>query len=260
MKQIRRHVTYANVMSSLAVFLILGGATAFAAIKKVGANEIKANSIKTGKIVKEAVTAGKIKKNAVTESRIADGAVTTNKIANDAVTGDKVKESTLGIVPNAQHANTVSAGAITPASISGIPAARVFSDVSQPLPNGTAVTLNFDTESFDTASVHSTTVDPSRMTAPIAGIYRVSASVGFTIAAGRARVDLVKNGTVTLFNTQNPTTGDNTFLNATDLVQLAAGEFVEVRAQQNSGAASSAFSCSPDGACPSFSMEWVAPS
>jgi hypothetical protein len=114
LKKIRRHVTYANVMSSLAVFLILGGATAFAAIKKVGANEIKANSIKTGKIVKEAVTAGKIKNLAVTEGKLADGAVTTNKladnavttpkIANDAVTGDKVKESTLGEVPNAANA------------------------------------------------------------------------------------------------------------------------------------------------------------
>lgn len=110
MKQIRRHVTYANVMSSLAVFLILGGATAFAA-KKVGSNEIKANSIKTGKIVKEAVTAGKLKTAAVTENKIADGAVTTNKIAdnavttgkiaNDAVTGEKVKESSLGEVPSA---------------------------------------------------------------------------------------------------------------------------------------------------------------
>ncbi len=112
-------------MSSLAVFLILGGATAFAATK-VGSNEIKANSIKTGKIVKEAVTAGKIKKNAITESRIADGAVTTNKIAdnavttgkiaNDAVTGDKVKESSLGQVPSAANANAVggvSAAALT---------------------------------------------------------------------------------------------------------------------------------------------------
>lgn len=123
MKQIRRHVTYANVMSSLAVFLILGGATAFAAIKKVGANEIKANSIKTGKIVKEAVTAGKLKNGAVTETKIADGAVTTNKladnavttakIANDAVTGDKVKESTLGPVPSADTVGGVSPAALT---------------------------------------------------------------------------------------------------------------------------------------------------
>jgi hypothetical protein len=126
LKQIRKRLTYANVMSSLAVFLILGGASAYAAVSKVGANEIKANSIKTGKIVKEAVTAGKLKNGAVTEGKIADGAVTTNKladnavttpkiakdavttekIANDAVTGDKVKESTLGQVPSAATAAT----------------------------------------------------------------------------------------------------------------------------------------------------------
>jgi hypothetical protein len=83
-KQIRKRVTYANVMSSIAVFLILGGATAFAAVKKIGANEIKANSIKTGKIVKEAITTSKIKKNAVT--------------------GAKLNESTLGTVPSATNA------------------------------------------------------------------------------------------------------------------------------------------------------------
>jgi len=115
LKQIRKRLTYANVMSSLSVFLILGGATAFAAVKKVGSNEIKANSIKTGKLVKEAVTAGKIKKNAVTTAKIAasavttakiaDSAVTTAKIANDAVTGEKVNESTLGTVPSANTAN-----------------------------------------------------------------------------------------------------------------------------------------------------------
>ena len=49
MKLIRKRLTYANVMSSIAVFLILGGATAFAA-KKIGSNEIKGNSITTGKI------------------------------------------------------------------------------------------------------------------------------------------------------------------------------------------------------------------
>lgn len=149
MKQIRRHFTYANVMSSIAVFLMLGGATAFAATK-IGANEIKANSIKTGKIVKEAVTSGKIKNGAVIESKIADGAVTTNKIAdnavtaqkiakdavttekiaNDAVTGDKVKESTLSQVPSAATAAT----AATAAALGGISAAgyaqRMFAVVN----------------------------------------------------------------------------------------------------------------------------------
>jgi hypothetical protein len=138
LKQIRKRLTYANVMSSLAVFLILGGATAFAAIKKVGANEIKANSIKTGKIVKEAVTAGKLKNGAVGESKIGDGAVTTNKladnavttpkIANDAVTGDKVKESTLGEVPSAATAVT----AVTAANLQAPEAFHVIGAAGQP--------------------------------------------------------------------------------------------------------------------------------
>jgi hypothetical protein len=103
-KQIRKRITYANVMSSIAVFLVLGGGAAYAA-KKIGANELKANSVKTGKIVKEAVTTSKLKNESVTTSKIAKGAVTTDKlaenavstskIANDAVTGAKVADGSL---------------------------------------------------------------------------------------------------------------------------------------------------------------------
>ena len=93
MKQIRKRITYANVMSSIAVFLVLGGASAYAA-KKIGSNEIKGNSITTGKLKKNAVTASKIKKNSVT----------TAKIKNGAVTGAKVNVGTLGTVPSATHA------------------------------------------------------------------------------------------------------------------------------------------------------------
>jgi hypothetical protein len=85
LKQIRKRITYANVMSSIAVFLILGGATAIAA-KKIGTKQLRANS----------VTTGKIKKNAIT----------TSKIKRDAVTGAKVNESTLGEVPLAANANS----------------------------------------------------------------------------------------------------------------------------------------------------------
>src|ERR1051325_8247330 len=80
-------------MSSIAVFLVLGGGAAYAA-KKIGSNEIKGNSITTGKIKKNAVTASKIKKNSIT----------TAKIKNLAVTGPKINLATLGTVPQAQNA------------------------------------------------------------------------------------------------------------------------------------------------------------
>jgi len=97
-KQIRKRLTYANVMSSVAVFLVIGGATAFAAShlgkNSVGAKQLKAN----------AVTTAKIKKNAVSTKKIKNNAITTEKIRNDAVTGEKVLESSLGTVPSAQNA------------------------------------------------------------------------------------------------------------------------------------------------------------
>jgi hypothetical protein len=84
---IRKHLSYANVMSSIAVFLILGGATAFAALGR--------NTVGTRQLKRNAVTAAKIKRNAVTAA----------KIRRDAVTGAKVKESTLGQVPSAAQAD-----------------------------------------------------------------------------------------------------------------------------------------------------------
>ncbi len=136
MKQILKRLTYANVMSSIAVFLVLGGGAAYAA-KKVGSNEIKGNSITTGKLKREAVTRGKIKKAAINSSRLSESAVTTPKIANDAVTGDKVKESTLSEVPKAALAATAesaqpqvfaevnSSGVVNAANSKGLTSANV---------------------------------------------------------------------------------------------------------------------------------------
>ena len=79
MKQIRKRLTYANVMSTITAFVVLTGATAFAAQqlgkKTVGAKQLKSNAVTTAKIKKNAVTKAKIKKDAVDSSKIADGSV-----------------------------------------------------------------------------------------------------------------------------------------------------------------------------------------
>jgi hypothetical protein len=106
LKQIRKRLTYANVMSSIAVFLVLGGGAAIAA-KSI----LPKNSVGKKQLTTNAVTTAKIKKDAVTTAKIKKNAVTTAKIRNDAVTGDKVNESTLGTVPSAVNAqNAVNAG------------------------------------------------------------------------------------------------------------------------------------------------------
>lgn len=96
MKQVRRRLSYANVMSSIAVFLVLGGATAIAA-KKIGTNQLKGSSVSTGKIKRGAVTKAKIKKNAVDGSRVRDGSLT----------GADINVASLPTVPSAASAQPV---------------------------------------------------------------------------------------------------------------------------------------------------------
>src|SRR6187549_702156 len=103
-KQIRKRLTYANVMSSIAVFLVLGGAAVAASQlpkNSVGTTQLKKNAVKTAKIAKEAVKTAKIGKAAVSSEKIAPGAILNDKLADAAVTGAKVDESTLGTVPSA---------------------------------------------------------------------------------------------------------------------------------------------------------------
>ena len=92
MRNLRKHLTYSNVISTICLFLLLGGATAIAA------GQLGKNSVGSKQLKKNAVTAAKIKKNAVTGA----------KIKKDTITGAKVNESTLGTVPSANVADSLS--------------------------------------------------------------------------------------------------------------------------------------------------------
>jgi hypothetical protein len=125
MKLISKRLTYANVMSSIAVFLILGGATAFAA-KKIGSNQLKGSAVTTAKIEKNAVTASKIKQSSITSTKIANGAVTNEKIAPGSV--DTTKLAPGFAMPTAEkltHSANVSAGGAVLAGSLGIAQANV---------------------------------------------------------------------------------------------------------------------------------------
>lgn len=89
---LRKHLTYANVVSTLCLFLALGGA-AYAGTKlakgSVGTNQLKA----------EAVTKAKLHPNSVNSKKVVDGSLT----------GEDIDAATLGKVPsaaNAEHAVT----------------------------------------------------------------------------------------------------------------------------------------------------------
>lgn len=105
MKHVVKRLNYANVVSSIALFLALGGAAAVASshllpANSVGSKQLQARAVKTGyidrnavrvgKIGLEAVRAGKLAKNAVPTDRLRDGAVTSAKLRNGALTAPKL--------------------------------------------------------------------------------------------------------------------------------------------------------------------------
>lgn len=95
MNLLKKHATYANVMSTVAVFFAITGATAFAA------TQLAKNSVGSKQIKKNAVTSAKIKKNAVTNAKIKKSAVTNAKIKDGTISGAKINLATLGTVPSA---------------------------------------------------------------------------------------------------------------------------------------------------------------
>jgi hypothetical protein len=97
--KLKRHLTVANVLSCIALFVALS-ATAVAATKlaprQVKAVNLASQSVTKPKIKSEAVTSGKIKNNGVVTADLANGSVRGTKIANGGIGPGKLdKEAVL---------------------------------------------------------------------------------------------------------------------------------------------------------------------
>ncbi len=111
MSKLRQHVTYSNLIATIALFLALGG-TAWAALGKnaVKTKNIAPNAVTTAKIKNGAVNAAKLKNGAVTAPRLAKDAVTVNKLGRQAVTARAIAPKS--ILPGALALGAVQAGAL----------------------------------------------------------------------------------------------------------------------------------------------------
>jgi hypothetical protein len=84
---LRKHLTYANVVSSLCLFMLLGG-VAYAGTQ----------------LAKGSVGTNQLKAEAVTKGKLAPNSVNSKKVVNGSLTGEDIASSTLGKVPNATNA------------------------------------------------------------------------------------------------------------------------------------------------------------
>ncbi|MBI3319832.1 MAG: hypothetical protein HYZ89_04520 [Candidatus Omnitrophica bacterium] len=115
--------------------------------------------------------------------------------------------------------------------------ARVYNSASQSIANNTATLLTFDSERFDTDTIHDTASNTSRLTASTAGKYLVCAMLTFsTNGTGIRNVQLWKgSGWSIATEARGGLSFDSSSLTISTLANFGAGEWVEVRVSQDSG-------------------------
>jgi hypothetical protein len=166
---LKRHLTVANVLSCIALFVALGSGAAFAATKvaKLGNGQVKtaniANQAVTNpKIKTQAVTSGKIKNLGVLSADLGTGSVINSKIAKKAVTEAKLgtesvvssKIAKKAVTESKIAAESVSNGKLGKESVTATKIAASF--YAQLLKNVTYVTETSVNDSVTSKSVTAT--------------------------------------------------------------------------------------------------------
>jgi hypothetical protein len=286
----RQRPSPAFVLAAISLFVSLsGGAYAISLGRNVvGARNIKPSAVKTAKIADGAVTSSKLGDGAVTTLKLADGAVTTVKLGDSAVNGAKVANGSLtgaDIAPetitglnildgsigssdlgsSSVTSTQLATGAVTPAKVGTIPTVRARRTSAQTINSGSFTPINLTTETWDTASMHSTSSNTSRLRAPIAGTYLITANVSWlSNNTGRRSLEITLDS---FTETNKPIAAIAQSADLSDapmalstVYQLGLGDFVQAQVQQDSGIAQSvAASSSGDETSPEVSMTWLGP-
>lgn len=100
---VRSRLTYANIVSSVCLFLVLGGGTAVAltGANTVFSDDITNGEVKNGDIASNAVSNPKLRNDSVGGGKVAPESLSGGDLAGDSVMGADVDEDSLAAVPSA---------------------------------------------------------------------------------------------------------------------------------------------------------------
>jgi len=107
--QNKPRLTYANLVSTLALFLALGGGAAYAA-SKVNSGDLAKGAVHTSNVFKRAITSGKLAVGAVRSNQVVDGAIGSKQLANNAVGTKQIANAAIG-------SKQIGAAAVAPSNL-----------------------------------------------------------------------------------------------------------------------------------------------
>ena len=114
----------------------------------------------------------------------------------------------------------------------------LYKSGSQTISNATRTALSFDLEEYDTDAFHDNTTNNSRITIPSgkAGKYLFTATVSMASGANEREMTLFKNGTLVKIMSQiYASTGGGFYQNASCVLDLSVGDYVQLYFYQGSG-------------------------
>ena len=221
----RSHLSFANVVSAVALFVALGG-SAFAvglARDSVKSKQIKTGSVKlaelalnsvdSARIIDGTINGGDIADGAVGTADIADGAVGTAKLGANAVDGSKVAPDSLTGADITEGSLSLPEGSVGPETLAVQPHVEATRTATQAVtPDGPIVLNNLVKSSGFTLD------SGGALTAQVPGLYLVSADIRAN--ANDWGVDF-SNSEPTVFRKEPET--------LTKLVRLEAGTTITMR-------------------------------
>ncbi len=199
---------------------------------------VKAAAIATGAVGKSEIAAG-----AVGSDELAAGAVRASDIANGSIGPSKIAPNSIGkgqIMPGGVGKSEIAHGAVGVSELAPLPGARAFRSAPITIPKDVVTELPLTDATYNQGGVWST-AQPTRLTAPVAGVYLITASVVFQAnGSGPRGIWIVPAG-----NPANPYTGEQqeavtqggylSEMSVTVTTRLAAGEAVAIAVRQGSG-------------------------
>ena len=136
--------------------------------------------------------------------------------------------------------------------------ARVYNSAAQSIGDSSATALTFDTEAYDTDTIHDTGSNTSRMTCNTAGTYSIKGHFTFSASdTGYRRLYFYLNNATVIADAKisADTGGTTVIITLSTEYELAATDYVEAFVVQTSG---DALNCTTQGARDAFIIRRVA--
>jgi len=113
--------------------------------------------------------------------------------------------------------------------------ARVYNSANITLANGTATALTFDSERWDTDTIHGT-ANPTRLTCNTAGVYSIWGGVRLaTNSTGTRTLQIDLNGSTIIAAKQMNSYTGIMYIDISTIYNLAATNYIEFKVTQTSG-------------------------